>query len=146
MPFVLPSEGGCQCGEIRYRLTGEPVWLAVCHCNDCKMQSGGAFGMSLRMHEVDVKLISGEPKCWTRPSDSGRLKKCYFCGTCGIRLWHEPAGSGFLHIKPGTLDDPSQLAPRSGGWTKRKAPWLTIDGLKTSYNTQPARKSITCKL
>ena len=41
MSSALPSEGGCQCGEIRYRLTGEPVWLAVCHCNDCKMQSGG---------------------------------------------------------------------------------------------------------
>jgi hypothetical protein len=96
MPFVLPSEGGCQCGEIRYRLTGEPIWLAVCHCNDCKMQSGGVFGMSLRMHEADVKLITGEPKRWTRPSDSGgRPKICYFCGTCGIRLWHEPAGSGF---------------------------------------------------
>jgi hypothetical protein len=35
MSLALPSEGGCQCGEIRYRLTGEPVWLAVCHCNDC---------------------------------------------------------------------------------------------------------------
>ena len=67
MSLALPSEGGCQCGEIRYRLTVEPVFLAVCHCNDCKMQSGGVFGMSLRMREADVKLISGEPKCWTRP-------------------------------------------------------------------------------
>jgi len=48
MSLALPSEGGCQCGEIRYCLTGEPVWLAVCHCNDCKSQSGGVFGMSLR--------------------------------------------------------------------------------------------------
>jgi hypothetical protein len=118
MSLALPSEGGCQCGEIRYRLTGEPVWLAVCHCNDCKMQSGGVFGMSLRMREADVKLISGEPKCWTRASENGgRAKNCYFCGTCGIRL----------------------LAPRYEGWTKRKAPWLTIDGLEVSHYTQPAR-------
>jgi hypothetical protein len=33
--FSVPSEGGCQCGEIRYRITGQPVWLAVCHCNEC---------------------------------------------------------------------------------------------------------------
>jgi hypothetical protein len=105
MAFVIPSEGGCQCGEIRYRLVGEPVWLAVCHCNDCKRQSGAVFGMSLRMHKTDVKLIIGQPKCWTGLSDSGSVKHCYFCGTCGNRLWHEPAGSGFLHIKPGTLDD-----------------------------------------
>ena len=29
MPFVIPSEGGCQCGEIRYRLIGEPIFLGV---------------------------------------------------------------------------------------------------------------------
>jgi hypothetical protein len=104
------------------------------------MQSGGVFGMSLRMREADVKLISGEPKCWTRPSENGgQAKNCYFCGTCGIRLWHT-GGSGFLSIKPGTLDDSSLLAPRYEGWTKRKAPWLTIDGLEVSHHTQPARK------
>ena len=29
MPFVIPSEGGCQCGEIRYRLIGEPILLGL---------------------------------------------------------------------------------------------------------------------
>jgi hypothetical protein len=136
MPFVIPAEGGCQCGEIRYRLVGEPVWLAVCHCNECKRQSGGVFGMSLRMQKADVELIKGQPKCWTRPADSGNLVACYFCGTCGNRLWHGPGPRGFLHVKPGTLDDPSQLAPRYEGWTKRKAPWLTIQGLERSFEEQ----------
>jgi hypothetical protein len=137
MELTLPSEGGCQCNEIRYRIVGEPVWLTVCHCNECKRQSGAAFGMSLRMHAADVELISGEAKRWTRLSDSASLVICHFCGTCGTRLWHEPAGSGYLHIKPGTLDDPSQLAPRFEAWTKRKAPWLAIDGLKASFTGQP---------
>ena len=79
MGFALPSEGGCQCGEVRYFVTGEPVWLTVFHCNERKRQSGGAFGMSLRMHSADVQLISGEPKRWTRPADSGGLVICYFC-------------------------------------------------------------------
>ena len=54
MPLVIPAEGGCQCGEVRYRLIGEPIFLAVCHCTDCKHQSGSAFGMSLRMRKADV--------------------------------------------------------------------------------------------
>jgi hypothetical protein len=143
MQFALPSDGGCQCGEIRYRLIGEPVWLAICHCNDCKRQSGGVFSMSLRMHKTDVALLSGEPKRWTLNSDSGNWKICYFCGTCGIRLWHEPFGSGFLHVKPGTLDDSSQLAPRYEGWTKRKVPWLTIDGLQASFEEQGSSRRST---
>jgi hypothetical protein len=138
MSLILPAEGGCQCGNIRYRVMGEPVWLAVCHCSECRRQSGAAFGMSLRLREADVKLISGKPKSWTRTADSGRLVICHFCGNCGIRVWHEPAGSGFFHIKPGTLDDPSRLAPRYEGWTKRKAPWLRIDGLDGSFDEQPS--------
>ena len=50
-----------------------PVWLAVCHCTECKRQSGSAFGMSLRTHGADVKLTRGEPKHWNRPSDRGGL-------------------------------------------------------------------------
>jgi hypothetical protein len=97
MGFCVPSEGGCQCGETRYRITGQPVWLTICHCNECKRQSGSAFGMSLRMLDTDVQLIQGALKRWSRSADSGGLVICYFCETCGTRLWHEPAGSGFLH-------------------------------------------------
>jgi hypothetical protein len=137
MTPASPAEGGCQCGEIRYRLIGEPLWLTVCHCNECKRQSGGAFGMSLRMRQADVELLSGSPKRWSRRSEDGGAVVCHFCGTCGTRLWHEPQGSGFLHVKPGTLDDSSTLAPRFEAWTKRKAPWLTIAGLKASFDGQP---------
>jgi hypothetical protein len=93
--------------------------------------------MSLRIHDADVKLIRGEPKHWSRSADSGGLVVCCFCGTCGARLWHKPAGSGLLHLKPGTLDEPLQVAPRFEAWTKRKAPWLQIDGLEASFETQP---------
>jgi len=136
MSLVLPSEGGCQCGEIRYRLIGEPIFLGVCHCTDCKHQSGSAFGMSLRMRKADVELLQGAPKQWTTRSDNGNPKICVFCGTCGTRLWHGPGPLGNLSVKPGTLDDPSQLAPRYEGWTKRKLPWLRIEGLEASFEEQ----------
>jgi hypothetical protein len=141
MSLILPAEGGCQCGAYATVLRGEPVWLAICHCSECKRQSGAAFGMSLRVHEANVQLTSGAPKRWTGTADSGRLVVCHFCGNCGIRVWHEPVGSGFVHVKPGTLDDPSQLVPRYEGWTRRKVPWLKIDGLEGSFDAQgPSRR------
>ncbi len=30
-----PYSGGCQCRQVRYDLTGEPVHLIACHCNEC---------------------------------------------------------------------------------------------------------------
>jgi hypothetical protein len=92
--------------------------------------------MSLRMRSQDVTLLKGRLKQWTRPSDKGGDVICHFCPTCGNRVWHEPADTGFLHLKPGTLDDPAAVKPSFEGWTKRKAPWLSLSGLKASFEEQ----------
>ena len=52
MSFSLPSEGGCQCGEVRYVITGEPLWLTICHCSECKRQSGGELGIRPRILRI----------------------------------------------------------------------------------------------
>lgn len=133
----LPADGGCTCGAIRYRLSGEPVFLTICHCSECQRQSGSAFGMSLRMRRGDVAVTKGELKRWTRIADNGNPVGLAFCSECGTRIWHEPADAQFLHIKPGTLDDTSQLHPRYESWTKRKHPWLHYDGIEMSFETMP---------
>src|SRR5262245_51949563 len=119
MPFVIPAEGGCQCGEISYRLIGEPIFLTICHCADCKHQSGSAVGMSLTMRKADVELLKGSTHQWTTRSDNSNTIICVFCGTCGMRLWLEHGATGTLDVKPRPHDDPSQLAPRYEGWTNR---------------------------
>ena len=43
--------GGCQCGQIRYEVSGEPIVLYRCHCTECQRQSGSAFGMSMWIKE-----------------------------------------------------------------------------------------------
>jgi hypothetical protein len=140
MPLTLPAEGGCQCGQARYRITGEPLWTGVCHCNECKRSSGAAFSMSTRVRATDVILTKGALKTWSRPSDVRGAVICHFCPECGNRLWHEPEGSGFLHVKPGTLDDPSQVDPTFEGYTIRKSPWLSLSGMKMSSETQPPKR------
>ena len=131
-----PAEGGCQCGAIRYRLIGEPVWLTICHCSECKRQSGSAFGMSLRMRWIDVEMLKGQPKTWTRSADSGRPVTCAFCETCGTRLWHQPAAAEFVHIKPGALDDFAWLSPAYESYVERRASWLHLDGIRLSWEGQ----------
>ena len=135
MSYLL--EGGCQCGEVRYQITAEPVRLTICHCTECKRQSGSAFGMSLTVKEANFAVVKGRPKTWTRSSDSGNAVTGCFCGTCGTRLYHLIAIAGLLNVKPGTLDNFEGLAPRFEAWTSRKAPWLHIDGLEGSFERQP---------
>jgi hypothetical protein len=123
-------EGGCQCGDVRYRLEGEPLGLAVCHCTECQRQSGSAFGMSLAMRSEAFRLLSGGLKTFTTLCDSGRTKTCAFCPACGTRIHHQVV-EAVLSVKAGTLDDTSWLAPDAHYWTKRRQPWVLIpDGVR----------------
>jgi hypothetical protein len=116
--------GGCQCGNIRYRLEGKIFRLNICHCKDCQRQSGSAFGMSLIVSPETFKLTSGELKTFQLNADSGRTKTCAFCPDCGVRIYNQT--SALSSVKAGTLDDASWLAPDAHYWISRKQPWTTL--------------------
>lgn len=132
MTFSLPLHGGCQCGAVRYEITGEPRELYVCHCRECQKQSASAFGISLIVPRSGFRLTQGAVKSWSRPADSGRRRRCLFCGECGSRLWHEaepPAET--VSVKGGSLDIPLDLGAAIHIWVSRKLPGVVIpDGLR----------------
>jgi len=75
---MTTSQGGCQCGTIRYRLTAEPLMLYICHCSDCQKQSASAFGMSLRMRPGDIEFVQGleAMQSWDTRSQNPRIVSC----------------------------------------------------------------------
>lgn len=119
--------GGCQCGAIRYQCAAEPLALFVCHCRECRKQSGSAFGMSLQVPRNFLTIIRGQPRFWSRPADSGRRLECAFCDNCGTRVWHEPEGeSETVTIKAGSLDEPVDFSTAIHIWTESKLPGLEL--------------------
>ncbi len=40
-------EGGCLCGSIRYTVSGDPFIAVACHCKQCQLRTGSAFGMGV---------------------------------------------------------------------------------------------------
>ncbi len=122
--------GGCQCGTVRYELTGEPQMLYVCHCLDCQKQSSSAFGMSLRVDPEDIKFESGEDslKIWITRGEDGGIKKCAFCRNCGTRIFHGSENQEeTVSIKAGSLDDTRWLKPIAHIWLRSSQPWLSIN-------------------
>ena len=111
-------EGQCQCGAVRYRVTGTPLTLFACHCTECQRQSSSAFGMALWVQDAQVVLTGSELSEWVRPLPSGQRMACRFCPTCGTRLFHQVLGqTRFMSIKPGTLDDAPVWQPVAHIWT-----------------------------
>ena len=122
-------EGGCACGEIRYQLTSEPMFVHCCHCTWCQRESGAAFALNALIERDRVELLSGEPVLVPTPSASGDGQKFYRCPSCQIALWSHYAmatGDKIAFVRVGTLDAPHSLKPDVHIFTQTKQPWLEL--------------------
>ncbi len=125
--------GGCQCGSVRYHLTGAPLTLYACYCTECQAQSASGFGMSMRVHRKDV-AVDGNTATWRREPGAGNVLECIFCPQCGTRLFHQrPKYPDTLNIKAGSLDEVANLTPVGHIWTASKPNWVTIP--QATYQT-----------
>ena len=121
-----PYFGGCQCGQVKYELKAEPIRLIVCHCKQCQLQSGSAFGMSMHIKKGSLK-VSGAIKSFERIADSGNKNTGCFCPECGNRIYNIPhALPETLVLKPGTLDNTKWLKPKAMIWLKSAQGWVPV--------------------
>jgi hypothetical protein len=137
-----PYTGGCQCGAIRYEITGEPTVVYACHCTECQRQSGSAFAMTLTVPAPKFRLTKGMPKRFDRQAESGRTVTGWFCAECGTRIFHSPGQlAQNCNVKPGTLDDTLWVMPTVHVWIKSAQPWVKIPDDAKKFDTQPADRT-----
>ncbi len=135
---MTSRHGGCQCGTVRYALSGEPLALYVCHCLECRKQSASAFGMSLQVRCADLVLTGGTPRFWSRGADSGARVDCAFCPDCGSRLWHQQGEAPeTVTVKAGSLDEPVDAMPAIHIWVKRKLLGIVIPEGAARFDEEP---------
>ena len=107
MPNAL--EGGCACGQVRYRLKTAPLFVHCCHCKDCQRQTGTAFVLNALIETDRVDRLSGNTTLFPMPTDSGKPHEVARCATCGTAVWSHYGGLTKLSfIRVGTLDEPSR--------------------------------------
>lgn len=129
--------GGCQCGAVRYRITGAPPPCHACHCRECRRQSASAFGLSLSVARADF-AVTGTVRRWDRGTDLGTRTSCIFCVECGSRVFHVDSNApGRVSVKGGSLDDPAAAEPTAHIWVSRKLAWVRLDPAVPTHDTQP---------
>ena len=121
-------EGGCTCGEVRYRLTRPPMVVHCCHCRWCQRETGTAFALNAMVEADCVKLLRGQPELVDTPSNSGKGQQIARCPYCHIAVWSHYAGAGALlcFIRVGTLDNPDAFPPDIHIYTASKQPWVIL--------------------
>lgn len=136
--MTQPYEGGCECGAIRYRITGEPMVVYACHCTICQTQSGSAFGMGFRVTEDQFELTKGTMKSFQRTAASGQVFTNSFCPDCGTRIYHLAERSvGMVSLKPGTLDDTGWLQASHQIFAGSAQPWVAMPEGSKVFETVP---------
>jgi len=134
----LPITGTCQCGHVHYEVSEEPIVTVACHCRECQKLSASAFSLTMVIRAESFRLLSGELTAFERPTDAGGTAVCHFCPGCGNRVYHEnPAVPGFFRLKPGGLDDTSQIVPQAHLWASRAQPWFEFPEGVPRFETQP---------
>jgi hypothetical protein len=121
-----PSEGGCACGTIRYRLESDPLFVHCCHCLNCQRQTGSAFVINLMIEASHVKMVAGAPQPVEVPRDDGSTQRIFRCPTCQVAVFSEYGRPELLYVRAGTLDRPSGVTPDVHIFTRSKVSWITI--------------------
>ncbi len=78
-------EGGCHCGRVRFRATGDLARVTVCNCSMCTMK--GLLHMIVAQDQF--QLLSGADHLTTYTFNT-HVAKHTFCKTCGMHPFYVP--------------------------------------------------------
>ena len=135
----LPLEGGCLCGQVRYRISAEPAHAGYCHCRMCQRASGAPVVPWLTVASQAFAWTGGAPGVYRSSQSAERL----FCPTCGTQLvFREFAEPDLLDVTLASLDDPEAVRPRHHIWTASRIGWFdTADDLPRYRERSPGTSS-----
>ncbi len=123
-------EGGCLCGTIRYRVTGEPVARTLCHCRSCRRAAGAPSVAWVVFRAGDFAFIAGEPARFRSSPPVVRT----FCGSCGTPLtYRREAEPGTVDVTTATLDSPDEFAPTVEIWIAHRLAWGSLNDSLPHY-------------
>jgi hypothetical protein len=126
----------CCCGKCEIEVKGEPDFNALCHCTNCKMRTGSAFGWSAYFGDGSVLRTAGPFKIYEISGSNPQKRQ--FCSECGTTLfWKAALAPDHTGIAGGCfvetpLGEPDLTVSNSG-----RCAWLTLpESWRTSLRSQ----------
>ncbi|WJH38117.1 GFA family protein (plasmid) [Aliirhizobium terrae] len=112
---MIIRSGSCLCGQVRYSVKADPIRIGLCHCMDCRKESGSVFA-TFGIWPRHAFEMSGDVRYY-----EGRG----FCTSCGGRVFNQ-LDDPEVEIRVGSLDmAPTDVEPTYELWVKRRENWLS---------------------
>ena len=133
------TDGGCECGAVRYRLLDAPITTNCCHCRDCQRITGSAFALNAMIETALVAVTAGVPEMRTLGREGAGDTRAWRCPVCDALLWadHPMFGDAIRFVRTGTLDRAEAFAPDAHYFVRSKHPWIALPPGVPAYDTLP---------
>jgi hypothetical protein len=111
---MIIRSGGCLCGSVSFNVKDAPMRIGLCHCADCRKESGSSF----------VTFGVWPPQAFESQGEVRYFRGRGFCPECGSRVFNQIEDDG-IEIRIGALDmAPTDIEPEYELWVKRRENWL----------------------
>ncbi|TNJ41017.1 GFA family protein [Phaeobacter sp. B1627] len=117
-------KGHCLCGSIQFETEATPKGVSMCHCGQCRRQSGGIWSSA---YVQDEDLVIRGPVRWFAASTHARRG---FCADCGSFLFWKAQDEGTTSFALGAVSNPTGLTLEKHIFVADKGDYYDIaDGL-----------------
>lgn len=131
--------GSCLCGDVGYRVAGEPLRMVNCHCELCRRARSAAYATNLFVPAKQFSWTRGERQVVSYRLPGERAFSTAFCRRCGSDLPRMSRGESVVVVPVGTLDGNPGIRAEAHVCVSEKASWVEInDDLPKHANLPPA--------
>lgn len=127
-------DGGCMCGTVRYRVNGKHTYAGICHCDDCRRATGGAYVPWFGVKPENFEVTKG--KITEHESSPGNQRG--FCSRCGSSLTFRGEDLNDIAITIASLDDPNSITPESNVFLRERLHWVKFNEDMRNYDGFPS--------
>ena len=120
-------EGGCLCGQVRFRVTSSALDSGYCHCRMCQRNSGAPVVAWASFPAAGFRWIAEPPRIYASSARGTRS----FCPRCGSYLVFVSADfPGEVSVNTASFDAPGAFPPRKHIFEESRISWFqTADAL-----------------
>ena len=116
------ATGRCLCGNVKFEIPIKPLWVAHCHCESCRRNTGAAVSTFVGARSDDV-VWEGERSIYNSSPGTRRG----FCSHCGTPVTYEADRyPDEVHFYVGLFDDPGIHIPQVHVHFRERVPWLEL--------------------
>jgi hypothetical protein len=124
---MTSHDGGCLCGQVRFRVSAAPLDSGYCHCRMCQKNSGAPVVAWVTFPAASFSWSAGEPQRYASSARAGRE----FCARCGsYMVFRSEDSPGEVSVNTASFDDPGAFPPRMHIHAESRIAWFqTADEL-----------------